>query len=191
MPQVRVDAPAPQQGPEREDEDTSPHDRSGREAQRPDAFKQAAGMKQQQRSKRGSGAKDDGEQSVEWKVADELRRPPGQFREDPLADRLGNQRRRAIALPALKRGEARLQVPPIPRTHRTRRDVSRERGSRRVAQLVHHLLPCFFARHGCISARSEEHTSELQSQSNLVCRLLLEKKKTIQPSKQTLLMKQA
>src|SRR5205085_3636884 len=27
------------------------------------------------------------------------------------------------------------------------------------------------------SARSEEHTSELQSQSNLVCRLLLEKKK--------------
>src|SRR5205085_10974917 len=27
-------------------------------------------------------------------------------------------------------------------------------------------------------ARSEEHTSELQSQSNLVCRLLLEKKKT-------------
>src|SRR2546430_11322214 len=28
-----------------------------------------------------------------------------------------------------------------------------------------------------IAARSEEHTSELQSQSNLVCRLLLEKKK--------------
>src|SRR2546430_8548344 len=29
-------------------------------------------------------------------------------------------------------------------------------------------------------ARSEEHTSELQSQSNLVCRLLLEKKKICQ-----------
>src|SRR2546430_4251453 len=28
--------------------------------------------------------------------------------------------------------------------------------------------------------RSEEHTSELQSQSNLVCRLLLEKKKRLQ-----------
>src|SRR2546427_9596247 len=28
------------------------------------------------------------------------------------------------------------------------------------------------------ASRSEEHTSELQSQSNLVCRLLLEKKKT-------------
>src|SRR2546430_10799311 len=30
-----------------------------------------------------------------------------------------------------------------------------------------------------IATRSEEHTSELQSQSNLVCRLLLEKKKNI------------
>src|SRR5260370_32306704 len=29
----------------------------------------------------------------------------------------------------------------------------------------------------CPSARSEEHTSELQSHLNLVCRLLLEKKK--------------
>src|SRR2546430_13627243 len=28
-----------------------------------------------------------------------------------------------------------------------------------------------------LAGRSEEHTSELQSQSNLVCRLLLEKKK--------------
>src|SRR5256886_7082334 len=41
-----------------------------------------------------------------------------------------------------------------------------------------------FKTYGCGSAiassslvRSEEHTSELQSQSNLVCRLLLEKKK--------------
>src|SRR5688572_31944460 len=30
---------------------------------------------------------------------------------------------------------------------------------------------------GIVEHRSEEHTSELQSQSNLVCRLLLEKKK--------------
>src|SRR2546430_8609358 len=36
-------------------------------------------------------------------------------------------------------------------------------------------LPCPAGRHG--PRRSEEHTSELQSQSNLVCRLLLEKKK--------------
>src|SRR2546430_4452546 len=33
-------------------------------------------------------------------------------------------------------------------------------------------------------SRSEEHTSELQSQSNLVCRLLLEKKKSIQHSRE-------
>src|SRR5688572_31496483 len=32
--------------------------------------------------------------------------------------------------------------------------------------------------------RSEEHTSELQSQSNLVCRLLLEKKKKKKKKKQ-------
>src|SRR5499427_10894755 len=30
---------------------------------------------------------------------------------------------------------------------------------------------------GCLHPRSEEHTSELQSHSDLVCRLLLEKKK--------------
>src|SRR2546430_4520323 len=35
---------------------------------------------------------------------------------------------------------------------------------------LHHLVD--------VEERSEEHTSELQSQSNLVCRLLLEKKKT-------------
>src|SRR2546430_13607523 len=33
--------------------------------------------------------------------------------------------------------------------------------------------------------RSEEHTSELQSQSNLVCRLLLEKKKILQADSST------
>src|SRR2546427_3621670 len=37
--------------------------------------------------------------------------------------------------------------------------------------------PATHARVGSVSHRSEEHTSELQSQSNLVCRLLLEKKK--------------
>src|SRR5437016_8148059 len=38
-----------------------------------------------------------------------------------------------------------------------------------------------YARHDHAS-RSEEHTSELQSLTNLVCRLLLEKKKTNLPS---------
>src|SRR5438270_8985654 len=35
----------------------------------------------------------------------------------------------------------------------------------------------FFSADGITLFRSEEHTSELQSQSNIVCRLLLEKKK--------------
>src|SRR2546430_4272551 len=43
-------------------------------------------------------------------------------------------------------------------------------------------IPAIAARHNAslqeFGLRSEEHTSELQSQSNLVCRLLLEKKKT-------------
>src|SRR5688572_20665867 len=40
----------------------------------------------------------------------------------------------------------------------------------------YHYLHCFFF-DAVVLYRSEEHTSELQSQSNLVCRLLLEKKK--------------
>src|SRR2546430_9246229 len=39
-----------------------------------------------------------------------------------------------------------------------------------------------FARAAAGMGRSEEHTSELQSQSNLVCRLLLEKKKLLHKS---------
>src|SRR2546427_9506408 len=42
----------------------------------------------------------------------------------------------------------------------------------------HRAPAAFFRAHGWPAGpRSEEHTSELQSQSNLVCRLLLEKKK--------------
>src|SRR5688572_30971343 len=49
--------------------------------------------------------------------------------------------------------------------------VARDRRSTRNAR--HDLRP-----HRHVDFRSEEHTSELQSQSNLVCRLLLEKKNT-------------
>src|SRR2546430_4351556 len=45
----------------------------------------------------------------------------------------------------------------------------------RGAQRLEH--PCSQAGRSNLYPRSEEHTSELQSQSNLVCRLLLEKKK--------------
>src|SRR5688572_33276752 len=48
----------------------------------------------------------------------------------------------------------------------------------RLHQRAHHAAEVACARGaGLGDRRSEEHTSELQSQSNLVCRLLLEKKK--------------
>src|SRR2546430_8503383 len=60
--------------------------------------------------------------------------------------------------------------------------------SAQVAQIDQQVLRCLIALVGilrqsfrddlfqAVRNRSEEHTSELQSQSNLVCRLLLEKK---------------
>src|SRR2546421_4569849 len=44
-------------------------------------------------------------------------------------------------------------------------------------RLLQNLRKCSSGR-GIAGARSEEHTSELQSRSDLVCRLLLEKKKS-------------
>src|SRR2546430_12410454 len=49
------------------------------------------------------------------------------------------------------------------------------------AQRVACVTPC--ARGYAASARSEEHTAELQSQSNLVCRLLLDKKTIEHPAR--------
>src|SRR5688572_31354670 len=46
-----------------------------------------------------------------------------------------------------------------------------------IDQLVEPLVEAHPGQSGLMLLRSEEHTSELQSQSNLVCRLLLEKKK--------------
>src|SRR5256885_8438843 len=60
------------------------------------------------------------------------------------------------------------------------------RSSRESADLASrfrcHFCECGYIVRGlrtvcCLAARSEEHTSELQSPCNLVCRLLLEKKK--------------
>src|SRR2546427_4914000 len=51
----------------------------------------------------------------------------------------------------------------------------RDRASRAGQARDAHQLPVLGMTAGRL--RSEEHTSELQSQSNLVCRLLLEKKK--------------
>src|SRR2546421_4650218 len=73
------------------------------------------------------------------------------FRMDPSAAR--SERRE------LRRRNARAHLPaPLERARRRRRVAPRGLSRR---------------------ARSEEHTSELQSRSDLVCRLLLEKKKKI------------
>src|ERR1022692_4300639 len=75
-----------------------------------------------------------------------------------------------------------LFLEPAATTRRTaRRDQCRRIGGRPYR----HLVKLFDAFGGlrtpvnpaCRAARSEEHTSELQSPCNLVCRLLLEKKK--------------
>src|SRR5438552_8505160 len=51
--------------------------------------------------------------------------------------------------------------------------------------------PASTCRRGRVAAmRSEEHTSELQSPDHLVCRLLLEKKKTIPQHAQTHMLEQ-
>src|SRR5688572_32450707 len=85
------------------------------------------------------------------------------FRSDLVAQELHLPQPRLRGRPyLLKRGAVVLHSPPdqfmlMPRL-----------GSRRVKEV-----------------RSEEHTSELQSQSNLVCRLLLEKKKKKKEDTQT------
>src|SRR2546427_1983871 len=50
-------------------------------------------------------------------------------------------------------------------------------GRDRAAEARHRVVDDPVHRFALRNQRSEEHTSELQSQSNLVCRLLLEKKK--------------
>src|SRR2546430_13610063 len=57
-------------------------------------------------------------------------------------------------------------------------DLHRDLHGRHGLELVPALVaPRRQERQSRLNVRSEEHTSELQSQSNLVCRLLLEKKK--------------
>src|SRR5688572_31369206 len=56
-------------------------------------------------------------------------------------------------------------------------DGAPDRAPRHAPAAVRRPAPCCLrSTLQATAARSEEHTSELQSQSNLVCRLLLEKK---------------
>src|SRR2546430_5937016 len=62
-----------------------------------------------------------------------------------------------------------------PAPHATSTSNPNEPSSRKLKSTLSKAHPN--ARRHSPQTRSEEHTSELQSQSNLVCRLLLEKKK--------------
>src|SRR5437764_4764418 len=65
----------------------------------------------------------------------------------------------------------------VVRTRRARRQGRQRLGGRQG--LGHdHQVQCRRPCHDGVRTRSEEHTSELQSPMYLVCRLLLEKKKT-------------
>src|SRR2546430_17174970 len=61
------------------------------------------------------------------------------------------------------------------REHRTLLDVLKAENIRWIERRAQEVVLELFSRRA--RKRSEEHTSELQSQSNLVCRLLLENKK--------------
>src|SRR2546430_3002910 len=63
-------------------------------------------------------------------------------------------------------------TPQVAQDHHRDDVISRHGGE----QWIHSIAPAQ-RRVPVDAVRSEEHTSELQSQSNLVCRLLLEKKK--------------
>src|SRR2546427_5855679 len=62
-------------------------------------------------------------------------------------------------------------------TSKSQAKLEREQPSRSRYQSTERCDPIMERKSILIVDRSEEHTSELQSQSNLVCRLLLEKKK--------------
>src|SRR5688572_32712669 len=67
---------------------------------------------------------------------------------------------------------------PISRLQRSHRAERRDRSEPRPPADQRRVPDCpWTAKSPDPTPRSEEHTSELQSQSNLVCRLLLEKKK--------------
>src|SRR5256885_12006031 len=101
-----------------------------------------------------------------------IRRPPRStlfpyttlFRSENATSSAPNQRKAAFMAPPPAAERA-----PGRRFHRS----AWRRGARRVAD---RRRP---ADRGVFPGRSEEHTSELQSPCNIVCRLLLEKKKNI------------
>src|SRR2546430_10551956 len=103
---------------------------------------------------------------------------PGRSTHEYLTDLHGPHRRTTVGLPLffflMIRRPPRSTLFPYTTLFRSRstRSTSSSGACRATPVRI------FQMRRASWPGRSEEHTSELQSQSNLVCRLLLEKKKT-------------
>src|SRR5258708_28945449 len=98
---------------------------------------------------------------------------------DPLAERLGTTREAARAivkrhrLPRSRSNDGKTMVTvDLDELHHKPLPARSPRGHQSITEAVATLK----ARVAELEARSEEHTSELQSPDHLVCRLLLEKK---------------
>src|SRR2546430_4217078 len=100
-----------------------------------------------------------------------IRRPPRSplFPYTPLSRSKATRRQRAdMPTPPLNKEDLAYENQADQRTQQLQRDASK-----RLERLLEALKESLEM---AKNERSEEHTSELQSQSNLVCRLLLEKK---------------
>src|SRR2546427_8763338 len=87
---------------------------------------------------------------------------------------------RALIDAEIAQGNARLaQVSHVRRFHLLTKELDHDDGEVTATMKVRRssIYKTYAAEIDALYHRSEEHTSELQSQSNLVCRLLLEKKK--------------
>src|SRR5438477_1301638 len=80
-------------------------------------------------------------------------------------------------------GSCGIACPETPARPAARAEICREDSAPAVVPRSRH------SSEGTRECRSEEHTSELQSHVNLVCRLLLEKKKVITRERESLLCK--
>src|SRR5205823_14874310 len=92
-------------------------------------------------------------------------------------DGIPDERERAPSLTAMLRAEAEEDDAPLPQRNLCERDLARQIFLAEQPARTQHVAVGVARDDADALARSEEHTSELQSLAYLVCRLLLEKKK--------------
>src|SRR5436190_3808176 len=92
------------------------------------------------------------------------------FYPTPLPGRIPGYRRERVRPKLLAEAKLFARARPGQVTRRTKNDLA-------LLLTLNHACPGDVFHNASPGARSEEHTSELQSHSDLVCRLLLEKKK--------------